>query len=138
MRLTKLVMDVCRGSRLLLGQFVSESSPRPYNQLRLLQLIKEGEIHSQTALAERLFLDPPSVSRSVDKLEADGLLRRLQGEDRRCVKLEVTAHAAAALAHFDDAQGRLDKIIEHCLDEKESAEFRRLLTKVETELRAHG
>ena len=85
MRLTKLVMDVCRGSRLLLGQFVSESSPRPYNQLRLLQLIKEGEIHSQTALAERLFLDPPSVSRSVDTLE-----------------------------------------------------FRRLLTKVETELRAHG
>ena len=137
MRLTKLVMDVCRGSRLLLGQFVSESSPRPYNQLRLLQLIKEGEIHSQTALAERLFLDPPSVSRAVDKLEADGLLRRLQGDDRRCVKLEATTTADVELAHFDDALGRLDHMIEHCLDEKECADFRRLLTKLETELRHH-
>lgn len=119
-----------------MGRFVSEATPRPYNQLRLLQLIQEGEVRSQTALAERLFLDPPAVSRAVDKLESDGLLRRSEGSDRRCVKLEATELAPAELEHFDAALSRLDEIIARHLDESERADLRRLLGRLDEGLRS--
>lgn len=118
-----------------MGRFVAETTPRPYNQLRLLQVIASGEIGSQTSLAERMFLDPPAVSRAVDKLESDGLLRRSEGADRRCVKLEVTAAAAAELTHFDTGHDRLDDVLARYLDDDERAHLARLLTKLDAGLR---
>ncbi len=137
MRLSKLVMDVCRGSRLLLGRYVSEATPRPYNQLRVLQVVNEG-ICSQILVAERLFLDPPAVSRLVDKLEGDGLLSRAEGADRRCVKLDVTAAAAAELERLEGCQDRLDEVVCRYLDETERTDLRRLLAKLGDGLRLEG
>jgi DNA-binding MarR family transcriptional regulator len=69
-----------------------------------LKAISRGEAGSQTALAERLMVDAPAVSRLVDRLVEDGLLKRCAGDDRRCVRLEVTAaghkEVAALLAEL--------------------------------------
>jgi len=59
-------------------------------QLLALRVIDRGEVQAQSALAERLTVDPPAVSRLVERLAEDGLLKRCPGEDRRCVRLEVT------------------------------------------------
>lgn len=136
MPLSKLVIDVGRACRLLLGRYVADTTDRPYNQLKLLQIVATGECGAQAHLAERLFIDPPAVSRAVDKLEADGLLRRAEGADRRCVKLAVTDAAAAEIQHIELGHERLDEIIDAALDEADRKELRRLLEKVEVHLRA--
>lgn len=136
MPLSKLVIDVGRACRLLLGRYVADTTDRPYNQLKLLQIVATGECGAQAQLAERLFIDPPAVSRAVDRLEVDGLLRRTEGADRRCVKLAVTDAAAAEIEHIERGHDRLDDIFDAALDPDERKELRRLLEKVEVHLRA--
>ena len=133
--LTSLIMDVCRASRARLCQSVGEGTPRPYNQLRLLQVVQTEEIRSQSTLAERLVIDPPAVSRAIDKLEGDGLLERIEGEDRRCSGLRITTAATAEIQHLVDAQIKVSELIVAHLDETERGELVRLLQKVKEALR---
>jgi DNA-binding MarR family transcriptional regulator len=74
----------------LLTRRLSVRTRRPFQQLLALRAIATGEVHTQAALAERLLVDAPAVSRLVDRLEGEGLVKRATGEDRRCVRLEVT------------------------------------------------
>lgn len=133
--MSTLILDVGRAVRLIVGRYVGETSTHPYNHLRLLELVKAGGYGSQSALAERLFQDPPAVSRAVDKLETEGLLTRTEGQDRRCVKLQVTADADAVITHIDDAHMRLDGLIERVLTPAEQATLRTLLEKLDEGLR---
>ncbi len=104
-------------------------------QLRALRAIALGEGCSQAALAERLTVDAPAVSRLVDRLEADGLLQRGPGGDRRSVCLEVTAAAEPELAMMHEVLQWLDAEVHRHLSAQESAQLQRLLEKLDDGLR---
>ena len=79
---------------------LSQDATRPFQQMSVLRLVAQGEVETQAELVDRMSIDPPAVSRLVAKLEAEGLLRRSECADRRCVKLEITARAKPEVETF--------------------------------------
>src|SRR5262245_52222055 len=79
---------------------LSSEATRPFQQMSVLRLVAQGEVETQAELVDRMSIDPPAVSRLVAKLEAEGLLRRSECADRRCVKLEITARAKPEVETF--------------------------------------
>ncbi|CAL9578242.1 hypothetical protein SUDANB171_04957 [Streptomyces sp. enrichment culture] len=58
---------------------------------RVLSLLADGEGHGMTAIAERVLLPPPTLTRLVDQLVDDGLVhRRVDPLDRRRVLAALT------------------------------------------------
>ncbi|WP_255637233.1 MarR family winged helix-turn-helix transcriptional regulator [Hyalangium versicolor] len=95
-----------------------------------LKAIGHGEVRSQAALAERLLVDPPAVSRLVDRLVEDGLLSRCEGQDRRCVRLEVTEPGRTELAVCLSEMERLEGDMRKHLTVEEMKTLHQLLEKV--------
>lgn len=107
-------------------------------QMLALRVIDRGEVSSQTALVERLLVDPPGVSRLVDRLVKDKLLKRSEGEDRRCVHLEVTAAGQAEAAFLHTELQELDDEVRQLLTAQEVRTLRQLLEKLQTGLKEAG
>lgn len=70
-------------------------------------------------LAEAERVKPPTMTRTVDALEAAGLVRRLPGDDRRSVVVEATAKGRTTLAA---ARARRIERLAAALDELTAAE----------------
>ncbi|WP_062214922.1 MarR family winged helix-turn-helix transcriptional regulator [Streptomyces sp. NBRC 109706] len=70
---------------------------------RVLALLADGQGHGMTAIADRMLLPPPSLTRLMDQLVDDGLVhRRVDPLDRRRVLAGLTPHGVtvqAELAH---------------------------------------
>jgi len=107
----------------------------PLQHLRALKAIREG-LHTQGELAERLYIDPPAVSRLVDRLVADGLIERRAGEDRRCVKLALCRPAAHAIAIGEQVLDDVDHRLRRHLTAEEARTLRGLLGKLSAGLAA--
>lgn len=121
---------VCRGLHRLLTHQVSEKTERPLLHLRALHAIEKEDVRTQAALAERLIIDAPAVSRLVDRLEEDGLLKRTAGENRRCTAVTVTAAAMPHIACLREGYESLDGTIASLLTEKEARTLELLLEKI--------
>ncbi|WP_407739582.1 MarR family winged helix-turn-helix transcriptional regulator, partial [Hyalangium sp.] len=114
----------------LLTRRLSKRTERPFTQMLALKAIDRGEVGSQAALAERLLVDPPAVSRLVDRLVEDGLLKRGAGEDRRCVRLEVTEAGRKEVAVYHAELERLESDVRKHLTVQERKLLLQLLEKV--------
>lgn len=72
-----------------------------YNALRILRGA-EGEPLSCGEIGERMISRDSDVTRLLDRLESQGLVRRARGErDRRVVKTRITDKGLALLAELD-------------------------------------
>ncbi|ATB33060.1 hypothetical protein MEBOL_006549 [Melittangium boletus DSM 14713] len=103
---------------------------RPIHHLVALKVIALGEVRSQVELAERLSIDAPAASRLVDRLVEDGLVTRSAGENRRCVKLQVTHSVWPEVEILGEAARRVDAEVGRHLSAEEMGELRRLLDKL--------
>src|SRR4051812_47696542 len=100
-----------------------------YEALVLLSFSQRGSLPMRM-MGERLQLHPTSITNIVDRLEADGLARRLpHPSDRRTTLVEMTdagrARLAAATVAVTSANFGLFGLEDH-----ESAQLSELLTKV--------
>lgn len=107
-----------------------------FQQLVALKAIVREELKTQSELAERLLTDAPAVSRLVDRLEQDRLLRRTAGEDRRSVKLEVTPLGMEKVELLEEALRAVDKQLRAQLTKDELAVFSKALAKLTEALSA--
>lgn len=115
----------------LLTRRLSVKSRRPLTQLLAVKFIAARGVRTQAELAERLLVDAPAVSRLVDRLEEEGLVKRCAGEDRRCVKLQATDAGRVAMEALEEATLSIDEDAARCLTEVELAELKRLLDKLQ-------
>jgi DNA-binding MarR family transcriptional regulator len=122
----------------LLTRRLSGKTRRPLTQLLAVKFIDVRGVRTQAELAERLLVDAPAVSRLVDRLEEEGLVKRCAGEDRRCVKLQATDAGRVEVEVLEDASRWLDEESARCLTEAEMAELRRLLEKLQAGLTQVG
>ena len=134
MALGEQVASLRRTIHRLLWRRLAGSTSVPILQLQVLAAVGHEEIRSQAEVADRLLVDAPAVSRAVDRLEADGLVRRVPGQDRRCVGLELTAAAERELAPLEEALAWLDGEALRHLTPREFEELQRLLHKVQSGL----
>ena len=130
MTLAEQVASLRRTLRRRLTERLGEQTGRPFMQLLVLKVIADGAV-SQVAIADRLSVDAPAVSRLVDRLEDDGLVTRRAGENRRCVKLELSEKGRAELQLMRAALQWMDGELHHYLEEAEVTELKRLLRKLQ-------
>jgi DNA-binding MarR family transcriptional regulator len=134
MTLAEQVASVRRTLNRLLVDRLGEQTSRPFMQLVALKAIIGEELCGQAALAERLMVDPPAVSRLVDRLEEDGLVKRRAGEDRRCVRLEATPKGHEEMELMRASLLWLEGEVRQHLTATELRELKRLLEKLRTGL----
>ena len=78
-------------------------------QWMILFRLRRQDALTQRELAEILEVEPITVGRLVDRLEARGLIeRRADPRDRRCWRLHLTPAAVPVLGEIDAARDRLD------------------------------
>jgi DNA-binding MarR family transcriptional regulator len=88
------------------GQVQHELDPRGLTNAQWIPLYKLHLGHGTTAaeLARECQLDAGAMTRTLDRLEAKGLVRRVRSlEDRRVVKLELTDSGREAVSHVPEA-----------------------------------
>ncbi|MCP3140789.1 MarR family winged helix-turn-helix transcriptional regulator [Pyxidicoccus xibeiensis] len=133
MTLPEQLGSLRRALRRLLTERLGEQTGRPFMQLLALKVIAGGA-RSQVSLADGLSVDPPAVSRLVDRLEEDGLVNRLAGENRRCVRLELTDKGQVELELMRSALQWADGELTRYLSASEVVELKRLLEKLQAGL----
>jgi DNA-binding MarR family transcriptional regulator len=134
MTLPEQVALVRRTLHRLITRRLSGRTRRPFQQLLALKAIAAEGVHTQAALAERLLVDAPAVSRLVDRLEEEGLVKRCAGADRRCVRLEVTEASQPELAVLSQEMQGMETEVSRHLGPEEMRELRRLLEKLQAGL----
>lgn len=134
MNLGESLGQLCRAMTRQLNRKIAEQTDRSVLQLRALQAIERENVRTQVALADRLMVDAPATSRLVDRLEEEGLLKRCEGEDRRCVRLAVTARAAPELKAIEDGFKAVDAELRRFLTASEVKTLQQLVAKLEAGL----
>lgn len=134
MTLPEQVGSLRRTLHRLVGRRLSGRTRRPFTQLLAMKFIARLGVRTQAELAERLLMDAPGVSRLVDRLEEEGLVKRCAGEDRRCVRLEVTEASREDLAILDEADQWVQAEANKYLTAAEMRELMRLLGKLQAGL----
>ena len=110
------------------------SEPK-YNVLRILRGAKlnnefNGDGVPSLEIGDRMITRVPDVTRLVDRLEADGLVRRRRcEEDRRVVWVEITPRGLKRLEEMDGPLTRLHREQFSHMTHEECAELSRLLEK---------
>ncbi|MDQ3946741.1 MAG: MarR family transcriptional regulator [Actinomycetota bacterium] len=95
----------------------------------------EEEGLSQRQLAERMGIEAATLTRHLDRLEADGLVvRHRDGDDRRILRVVPTPAARDLHARMAAVAGSLDADLTAGLCEEELAELRRLLARLSSNL----
>jgi MarR family transcriptional regulator for hemolysin len=95
----------------------------------------EEEGLSQRQLAERMGIEAPTLTRHLDRLEADGLVaRHRDGDDRRILRVVPTPAARDLHARMASVAGSLDDDLTAGLSDEELAVLRRLLARLTSNL----
>jgi DNA-binding MarR family transcriptional regulator len=134
MTLPEQVGSLRRTLHRLVSRRLSGRTRRPITQLLAMKFIARLGVRTQAELAERMLMDAPGVSRLVDRLEEDGLVKRCAGEDRRCVRLEVTQASREELKVLDEADQWVQAEADRHLTASEMRELMRLLSKLQAGL----
>lgn len=104
-------------------------------QCKALSYLESNEGVSQKRLAELTELDPMSLVRILDRMEADGWVeRRSDPEDRRARSLCLTAKAKPILEHIAAVAKETRAEALQGLTEEERAQIMRLLARIHENL----
>lgn len=118
--LSKPLLQFLKGHRL---------SPAQYNILRILRGQPDGGLPCRQ-IGARMVTREPDVTRLLDRLETDRLVERVRSdEDRRVVRITITAAGLALLKELDEPMRRLHRESLGHLARAEINELNRLLVK---------
>jgi DNA-binding MarR family transcriptional regulator len=98
-----------------------------------------GLAFSQRQLADGLHMSGPALVRHLDRLEADGLLRRRRDDhDRRITRITLTPRGKRLLGRLQQVMADQDRQVRSCLTAAEARTLERALAKVHAyAVRAH-
>ena len=112
---------------LKIGEAGSDITPIQF--AALVELRSHPRI-DQATLAGLIAFDRTTIGGVIDRLEHKGLLsRRVSDTDRRARILEITAEGRALIDRLEPAVMEAQRLMLAGLDEREAAEFLRLLRK---------
>jgi len=100
-------------------------------QWAVLVVLWETDGLAQKELSERVAVETPTLSRTLDRMERDGLVKRERNvQDRRQVHVNLTEHGAALWRDLvPEAEANLERALDG-FDDHEEAVFRGLLKRV--------
>lgn len=96
-----------------------------------LLVLYRNEGITQEELTEKLKLDKATTARAIKKLENEGYVKRIRKEtDKRAYSLMLTEKAHSIKEDVYSIMNQLENIFKNCLNEEESQEIMRLLSKL--------
>lgn len=104
-------------------------TPTQYNVLRILRGAGSGGLPT-LAIGERMIERTPGVTRLLDRLERQGLISRVRGEDRRQVIARATPAGLGLLDAMEEPLRQADAQLVSQLGEMEGRRLLDLLSKV--------
>ena len=99
---------LARASHLVAREFHAELKPHGLSvaEWRVLATLSDSDGLSLSALADAVLFKQPSLTKAIDRMERDGLVKRLPGTgDRRRIRIVITPRGAAAVRGRIDALG---------------------------------
>jgi DNA-binding MarR family transcriptional regulator len=103
-------------------------------EMLLLQLWEKEGI-AQTQIAEQMCLEPPTVTKMLQRMESGGLIvRRADPEDARISRVYLTDASRALEAHVERAWSRVEERLVAGLTVEERLLLRRLLIQLHANL----
>jgi MarR family transcriptional regulator, organic hydroperoxide resistance regulator len=107
-----------------------------YNGQEIILLyLQQEDGQSQTALAEKLCIQPATLTKSLDRMERSGLSQRKQNpDDRRITQVHITERGQELCSSINDVWQKLDIETFAVLTAEEQETLRYLLAKVRTNL----
>jgi DNA-binding MarR family transcriptional regulator len=119
-----------RAHRALLAGHLDELGLFP-GQERILHLLSTREAASVGDLSRVLGVRPPTVSKSVNRLAAEGLVERKSSpDDSRVVLVSLTAEGRSRLQRLEEKMEEAEADMVSVLGEKDSRRLRKLLRKL--------
>lgn len=104
-------------------------------QETVLKILADADGQTMSQLAATLAVQPPTVTKMVTRLSAQGFLRRAASEaDGRLARVFLTEEGRALVATVDTSWKRLEREALVGLDEKDRKKLRKLLRQVEKNL----
>lgn len=104
-------------------------------QETVLKLLSETDGRTMTELAGALKVRPPTASKTVGRLSAQGLLvRRASEGDARLVRVHLTEEGRLRAGAIDGISDSLEDTMTAGLDGKDRKRLRKLLRKIERNL----
>ncbi|BBL78513.1 hypothetical protein RxyAA322_03670 [Rubrobacter xylanophilus] len=133
-----LLARVCREYRSRVGGLLLGLGLHPGQEMVLLELLREDGLRGGE-LARRLRVEPPTVTRTVRRLEGCGLVnRRPDPEDARCFRVFLTPEGRSLRDPVTRCWERAESDAFAGLSDQERAELHRLLLRVYANLTACG
>lgn len=104
-------------------------------QEAVLKSLADADGQTMGELAQSLGVQPPTVTKMVSRLSAQGLVRRQAGQnDGRLARVHLTEIGAGKVAEIDAIWKKVEKEALAGFDDKEKKRLRKLLREVEKNL----
>lgn len=131
-----LLVQICRAHRNKAQELLSKIDIHPGQEQLLLHLLAQDG-HTHTEMAGRLCVQPATVSRMLDRMERNGLVkRRVDAEDQRISRIYLTEKGRELMEPVAQAWQTLEEISFANLTLEERLLLRRLLLQVNANLNA--
>ncbi len=128
-----LLSKIHHVSRRILARIMKErglEEPNP-GQGRILFALWQGDGITMTALAERTALEKSTLTRMLDRMEADGMVRRAaRAEDRRSVQVTLEPRARAMLGAFAEVSKEMRDVFYRGFSADEIRELEAMLERI--------
>ena len=127
-------MQICKAHRARTSELLAEFGVHVGQEMILVALWQDTDL-TLSQLAERLGVQPPTISRMVRRMEKSGLVER-KGcrDDARVFSVQATPKANALKQNIEAVWQTLEKEVTANMTEPERLLFRRILEQVRDNL----
>ncbi|MCA3631655.1 MAG: MarR family transcriptional regulator [Methylobacterium sp.] len=124
------LMLASRLYRARMAEHLAEISIFPGQEL-VLQALSGTEGATMGELSRALRVRPPTISKTITRLAAQGLVaRRSRTDDARIVLVTLTAEGEAKLSRIGELTSLMEEEIADLLDDKDARRLRKLLRRL--------
>ncbi|WP_439527193.1 MarR family winged helix-turn-helix transcriptional regulator [Pannonibacter sp.] len=128
------LLQAAKAQRARSGGHLMRIGLHPGQEL-VLKVLSDGDGRTMSQLALALGVQPPTVTKMVTRLSAQGLVRRQVSEtDGRLARVFLTDEGRTRVLSVDKAWKRLEKEAIAGLDDKDRKKLRKLLRQIEKNL----
>lgn len=132
--ITYRLAQAAKAHRARSGAHLSRIGLHP-GQETVLKSLAELDGQTMSQLAQALSVQPPTVTKMITRLAAQGLVRRVASEqDGRLARVQLTDEGRSRIEDVDRAWKRLEKEALVGFDEKDRKRIRKLLREIERNL----
>lgn len=97
----------------------------------VLDALSQGDGITQKELLSRLSIEQPTLSKTLDRMERDGIISRAQDDnDRRRSTILLQDHGTRLVSVVDNARRELDSVASQGLTINDRRYFKRILHKI--------